>query len=64
MKTVRIQVLVPEDWEQAYRDKAAQEGESSLSAWLAELGKAALPRDVQGQLSERKGPGQPRKSDS
>ena len=60
MKTVRIQVLVPEDWRDAFSKQAAK-SEQGLSEWLAELGKDALPKTVQGKLSERKGPGQPRK---
>lgn len=51
--TVRKNISAPADWWDAFRAQADKEGVDSLAEWLAEAGKAKLPKRVQAKLSER-----------
>ena len=53
---MRIHVTQPEDWVEAFRQQAEKEG-SSLSEWIGEKCKDALPKLVQAKLSVRQGVG-------
>lgn len=53
---MRIQITQPDDWVEAFRQQAEKDG-LSLSEWIGEKCKDALPKQVQVKLSERQGVG-------
>lgn len=49
----RKNIVQPADWWEAFEERAAKAGQS-LSEWVGEQCKAALPQRAQAKLSERK----------
>lgn len=56
----RKNVTQPPDWWAAFQ-AAAEKAGVSLSEWMGDTCRAALPRKIDATLSERRGRGQPRK---
>ena len=63
IRAVHRVITVPADHLDAWLYAAAAEGQT-LSAWLGDAARRALPPDVRRGLSARRGPGRPRKSDT
>ena len=53
MTNKRKNIMQPLDWWQAFQAEADKTHGGNVSAWLGDLGKAALPKRVAAKLSER-----------
>ena len=57
---MRKNISQPLDWWTAF-ERAADKAGVPLSTWIGRQCKRGLPKDERAKLTERKGPGQPRK---
>lgn len=61
MTNERKNITQPSDWWDAF-EAASDAGGVSLAEWIGEVCRQRLPASVREQLSERRGPGRPRKN--